>query len=243
MSRNGKKKKGRVLRWILLVLIVLAVIFFAYFAVHYSAGEKASEEMLGSETVAVSEIDDGWFFDGPGTGSAVIFYPGAKVESEAYAPLMEELAENGVDCFLMDMPLHFAAFGIQRAQDVLERYSYEHWYLAGHSVGGAMAAQDLSDHPEDYDGIILLAAYSKADISEIGVRVLSLYGTRDGVLNMEHKAAYRENLPAEIEEYVIVGGNHGSFGDYGEQKGDGQATIPEETQQEITAERILDFVA
>ncbi len=46
--------------------------------------------------VAVSEIDDGFFPDGPGESDALVFYPGAKVEAAAYIPLMYRFAEDGV---------------------------------------------------------------------------------------------------------------------------------------------------
>ena len=32
------------------------------------------------------------------------------------------------------------------------------WYMAGHSLGGAMAANYVAAHYEDFDGLILLAA-------------------------------------------------------------------------------------
>ncbi|MBO5521086.1 MAG: hypothetical protein J5973_05370, partial [Eubacterium sp.] len=46
-------------------------------------------------------------------------------------------------------------------------------------------------------------------------------------------------LPADAVVWEIPGGNHAQFGNYGPQDGDGQATIPEEVQQEITKEMIL----
>ena len=42
---------------------------------------------------------------------------------------------------------------------------------------------------------------------------------------------------------MIEGGNHAQFGDYGLQKGDGQAGISREEQQEITARLIEEMVS
>ena len=42
---------------------------------------------------------------------------------------------------------------------------------------------------------------------------------------------------------MIDGGNHAQFGDYGEQDGDGKATITPEEQQRQTAEEIVNFFA
>jgi hypothetical protein len=36
--------------------------------------------------------------------SGLIFYPGGKVQYEAYAPLLEMMAENGILCVLVHMP-------------------------------------------------------------------------------------------------------------------------------------------
>ena len=52
----------------------------------------------------------------------------------------------------------------------------------------------------------------------------------------------KANLPSDLSESVIDGGNHAGFGMYGEQKGDGVATITNAEQIEITADIIADFV-
>ncbi len=48
-----------------------------------------------------------------------------------------------------------------------------------------MAASYLGKHTDEYDGLILLAAYSTADLSDSDLKVLSLYSSNDGVLSME----------------------------------------------------------
>ena len=42
--------------------------------------------------------------------TAIIFYPGAKVDPYAYVPLAEKLAENGIDIYIIKMPFHMAVF-------------------------------------------------------------------------------------------------------------------------------------
>lgn len=51
------------------------------------------------------------------------------------------------------------------------------------------------------------------------------------------------NLPSTNLEMVIAGGNHGGFGNYGTQKGDGEAGISPETQQALAAQALLHFVS
>ena len=50
------------------------------------------------------------------------------------------------------------------------------------------------------------------------------------------------NLPADTSVQIIEGGNHAGFGDYGEQKGDGEAQISRAQQQRITADLIRDLI-
>ena len=44
------------------------------------------------------------------SGSALIFYPGAKVEYTAYLPILEKLRQNGIASVLMKMPFNMAIF-------------------------------------------------------------------------------------------------------------------------------------
>lgn len=68
--------------------------------------------------VAVTPADYGYLFDGPGTEDLLIFYPGAKVEETAYAPLLRQLADGGMDVALVKMPLLLAVFGADKASEV-----------------------------------------------------------------------------------------------------------------------------
>ena len=74
------------------------------------------------------------------------------------------------------------------------------------------------------------------------MRVLSVYGSNDNVLNIDKYTECVNNLPAGFTELVIDGGNHAGFGDYGRQKGDGNATISHEEQWNITVNAIINFV-
>lgn len=204
-------------------------------------GVGTAHFLESSETVTVQKVEEGWFFDGAGTQGALIFYPGAKVETEAYAPLLHRIAEGGLDCFLVEMPCHLAFLGRDKADAILQKYEYENWYLAGHSLGGAMAASYAETHAEQLDGLILLAAYSVSDLTETGLQVLSVYGSEDAVVNRGKIEEGRTLVPETYVEQVIEGGNHAQFGSYGEQKGDGRAAIDAETQQEETARLILTY--
>ena len=172
-----------------------------------------------------------------------IFYPGGLVSYEAYLPLLVKCAKNGIACVLIQMPSDFAILNLNAAVRVQKRFTQvADWYIGGHSLGGAMAATYVSSCAEKFRGLVLLAAYSTSDLTSTKLKVLSVYGNKDGVLNMEKYAKYRSNLPQNFTEIVIEGGNHGNFGSYGNQKGDGDALIAADVQQEITANAINSLV-
>ena len=105
-----------------------------------------------------------------------------------------------------------------------------------------MAANYAAAHSEDFDGLILLAAYSTKDLPGTTLRVLSVYGSEDGVMNQESYEKDRANLPADTTEVVLNGGCHAQFGSYGPQDGDGVPTISGEEQIRQTVEAIAAFV-
>ena len=116
------------------------------------------------------------------------------------------------------------------------------WYIGGHSLGGAMAASYVEKHTDDYEGLILLGAYSTADLSNTDLKVLSLYGSEDGVMDRAKYEECRPNLPSDAVEIVIEGGCHAYFGMYGEQKGDGVSRIEPEDQIRQSADAIIDIM-
>ncbi|MBR2590600.1 MAG: alpha/beta hydrolase [Clostridia bacterium] len=233
-----KKKTKIILIVIASLLVCLVAAGAVYFGTYYKA-QNVEASLSGDSAVQVSRIDSGYFFDGQGTQSALIFYPGAKVACEAYAPLMHELADRGIDCFLVEMPLNFAIFDVNRAQTIMHSYTYEKWLLAGHSLGGAMAAEFAAEHKEELAGLCLLAAYSTKDLSDADFPLAVIYGSEDTVVNKEKIEAGRALAPADYREIEISGGNHAGFASYGAQSGDGKATISEEQQRAQTVAAIL----
>ena len=225
-----------------LAIIVMAV-FFIYVGSYYEADMEAiaTFKYEGFDTRendgTIAFVPKGEFDTG------VVLYPGGKVEYKAYIPLAQALASRGVLCILVDMPFNLAVFDIDRADGVYEGYvMVDHWYMAGHSLGGSMACEYVVNHLDCFEGVILLGSYSAADLSKTELKALSLYGSADGVLNRESYEESKPNLPKSAEEFIIPGGNHAYFGVYGEQSGDGTSTISNKEQIEITADKIAEFV-
>lgn len=242
-KENNDVEMRKKQRWFvpLAILALLLCAIAIYNESIYRADADAKAALTSDETVRVLPTDFGWRFDGPSESDALIFYPGAKVEAEAYAPLCRALARDGVDVCLVRMPLRLAFLGQNKADSIIADMDYERWLIGGHSLGGACAALYAARHPETLDGVVLLAAFATRPLDD-GLSVLSVYGTEDGVLHMDRYQKCLDNLPAQTTELVIEGGNHAQFGSYGSQKGDGAARITREDQIEETAAAIAAMI-
>ncbi len=217
---------------------MFAAIIIFYASTHYHALHPYFPE--AENGVIEKNVKGTLFFDGPGTKEALVFYPGGLVDYEAYVPLMREIAKNGVDCFLVEMPYYLAVFDMNKADKIIDNkdFQYDSWYVGGHSLGGAMAASYAGKHSDKVAGVLLCAAYSTVKLPE-NMKVVSVYGSCDRVMKKDSYDKYKNNLPAGYVELLLEGGNHGQFGDYGHQKGDGQATMSAEEQIRRTAEAFL----
>lgn len=243
---TDKRKRNKLIITIA-VLLSLAIIVGAcviYVSDYYRADEGAIAVFSEKENVSVSTLANGnVVFEPQETTVGLIFYPGGKVEHNAYQPLMAACAEQGVLCVLVKMPFNLAVFDINAADGIQEQYpDIKEWYIGGHSLGGSMAASYLADHADDYEGLVLLGSYSTSDLSDTELDVLSVYGSEDKVLNAKKYEKNRSNLPKEFTEVVIDGGCHAYFGMYGAQDGDGVPTISNQEQISLTAEAIADLI-
>lgn len=239
MEKSNRKPLEKTQKKVIIIMVVagiVAALIFAgvsYVRDYYKATSTAQKAMLGNELVEVSEYETYYHFSLREKEAArgIIFYPGGKVEETAYAPLLLEITELGYEVFLVKMPVKLAMFGMNRADVVIEANpDVDEWIMAGHSLGGAIAASYSASHDDEIDGLVLLAAYSMEDLSDKEIDVFSIYGSEDGVLNMDNYQKYYENLPDDMIEIVIDGGNHAYFGYYGEQDGDGTASISRDEQ-------------
>ena len=233
------------------VTIIIGIIsFFASFGIAFGiyvgsynhADISVNKYLVSTSDVEVNKIDQGYYFDGKGNETAIIFYPGAKVEASSYAPILFEIAKSGIDTFLVEMPFNLAFFGKDKANKIIDNYNYDNYYLMGHSLGGAMGASFVASNPDKFSGMILLASYSTVKIPD-NLKVLSIYGTNDGVLNFEKYETNKANLPSSTIEYVISGGNHSGFANYVTQSDDHLASITVLDQQELTKNKIIDFIS
>ncbi len=175
----------------------------------------------------------------------LIFYPGARVDHRAYSPALRAIAESGYLVIVPRMPLNMALFAPERAADIEKAFpEVRGWVIAGHSMGGAFAAQYAARHPRSVKGLIMWAAYPPDSLSLVNseISVLSIYGSSDAIATPVEVLNGRKSLPANAEFVEIVGGNHAQFGWYGNQSGDGQPSISRDEQQNKAVEITLNFL-
>lgn len=218
---------------LVLILLVLTGGFFYYVSDYYGADDVAIAVMNSEDTIRFQE-DHIILSPTIPSDRALIFYPGAKVEYSAYLPILEKIKERtGITCILVKMPFNMAIFDVDRADEIMDQFpDINNWYVGGHSMGGAMASSYASKNQDKVEGLILLGSYIYGDYSE--ENTLTVYGTLN--TSVSDKIGYEKNIVA------IEGGNHAQFGNYGIQKGDAEATISREEQQDIAVEAISNFL-
>lgn len=245
----ARRKPRKLLVALLIVVIVLCLgvaAFFVYASDFYHDLDANNRDLVSTETLPVQQGENYLAFGNPDAQTGIVLYPGAKVEYSAYASLMRDLAERGYLAVIVQMPFNFAFFDINAADSVRATFpQVEDWWVGGHSLGGSMAAQYAADHANDasLDGLVLLGSYTASDLSTTDLGVISIYGSNDQVLNRQKLVESSSLLPNGAETVEIIGGNHASFGTYGPQSGDGEATIASSDQQEQTADAIDRYIS
>ena len=222
------------------MFIVFSIVLSAcsVFSSSYPAGEQAKQT---SDRAVKTHF--GYRFEAKApTKAQFIFYPGAKVEPQAYALLAQRLAEQNIQVDLVDFPLDLAITKSSIAEDIIDESLPT--VIAGHSLGGAMAARFLKKNWKQVDGLVLLASYSldSYGLQHTTLPVLSIYAELDLIATVEEILDKQAYLPANTQYVMIKGGNHGQFGDYGAQSGDGEALISAQAQLDQTVEAIIGFI-
>lgn len=197
------------------------------------------------------------------TKAMFMFLPGGLVDPHAYITAMNEVVEKGIGVVILKFSANLAMLENSKALKMMDEMpEVDDWYIGGHSLGGIVAQMTVHKNPNLFQGLVFLGVYPAEDysIDDWDKHVLSLYASNDGLSTVEKveankhllPAAFQINAPSEIDTiqtdtaltlyYLIEGGNHSQFGDYGFQKDDGVATISMEEQHEQLGECISNFI-
>lgn len=212
--------------------------------ISYNADKTSLECLISTDDIKVNNDKYITFTPTENVKSTgFIFYPGGLVEPEAYAPVMKQIAEQGYTVVVVKMPINLAVLNFNRAEDVISEYSnIDSWVIGGHSLGGVMACKYAAQN-DKIRGVVLYASYPQNDsLKDANIEILSLWGSEDKVASIEKIIDGKDKVNSNSKFIEIKGGNHAHFGDYGEQKGDGESTITAEEQWLQTAKYTVGFL-
>ena len=176
----------------------------------------------------------------------LLFYTGALVEPQAYAKLADGLAKEGIEVYIISSQLNLPVLDNGTMATIVKEEHLDKVFVGGHSLGGVVSTIEAKKLNEmgQVAGLILLASYpdQSTDISETQIPVLSITASNDKILKQEKYEDAKSRLPESTLYTSIEGGNHSGFGLYGQQKGDGEATMSAEEQQKQLVQIIKQFI-
>ena len=247
-----QKKGARIAIIVSASVLLLAIILGAVALIMANGARDADGDALAEFEkkygLITPEEKDGYAVyhystESDGMKRGFIFYPDSMTSARAYAPLMTLMAKKGITCYVVEPMLNQPAMSVSDAEKIVnENPEVEEWYLGGHGKGGTAAAEAAARDSERYSGLILFAAYSKVDLSDTALRAYTLYGSEDGITDIDALIDAREKLPEGSEDYEIVGCNYSGFAMYGVVSGDGKATVENARQVMIAAQRAASFI-
>ena len=212
---------------------------------------------LSADPIAVKALDDGngvtvevsrasiRFTPTDERAVGLAFYPGAKVDPQAYAHVLRPVTEAGFTVVIFKQPYNLAILDSDAANAVIgdRDDTIDRWAVGGHSLGGAMASSYAESDRDELVGLLLYAAYPVRDMSaRTGLAVMSVSGTNDGLATPADIDEHKPDLPASTEYVPIDGAVHSFFGDYGLQNGDGTPAISRTDAQRQIAEASIRFL-
>jgi hypothetical protein len=233
----------KILKRILLTFLVIILAIVIGLKVYTLDASNPSDDMydaidlMDTSSLVVEDKFDhiSYLVDNPIKN--IVFIPGGKVDPNSYAYLAINLALNGYDVTivktLFDLAILTPQYGERFLSDTLDNV------VIGHSLGGTVASM-FSSGNELVDQMIFLASYPYKDVSDKDVLIMT--AEFDGLLDLEEVEASKAYLNDEANFIDIAGGNHAQFGWYGEQKGDEEASITIQVQQDLIIDYILDFI-
>jgi len=220
------KKKNK--RWVTIIAVILAALLALPFSSYLLSYQPAETSQAIYQTRR--QGNGYYYFDADqATDLGFIYYPGGLVSPSAYASFAKRFLDTTTHRMFITQPLfNLAITSINQAATIITHHpEINHWFIGGHSLGGSSAAFFAIDHLEQMKGLFFFASYTtaSADFSSTSLPVLSVTGSEDAILNQATYQASQLYLPLDTTYVNIIGANHGSFGDYGQQRGDGDATI------------------
>ncbi|WP_241992564.1 alpha/beta hydrolase [Cryobacterium lactosi] len=244
-ARSRTRARIQFAGWTALTALALGVVaFLIWTQLVMPADRAAAQAVFDNPAVTVTDTAASVVIapaENP-SDAGLVFIPGAKVDPYAYlATLSGTVEETGMTVVITKPVLNLAFFD-QRPLDAFTAAAPDvsTWFVGGHSLGGVRACMYTQD--TEVAGLVVFGSYCAAAVDD-DLPVLSISGSEDGLSTPAKIEDTADLLPAGTTFVQIDGANHASFGAYGDQPGDGVATItPAESQQAIT-DALSTFIA
>lgn len=214
---------------VVLLLLGLVVGFFVWTNQVAPADETYVAKVSGNTNFTVSDTGHSLILslNAYHAQTGIVFIPGARVDPRAYLYKLSGIVENtGITVVITKPTYNLALFDLRPiATFTGDVNNIDKWYIAGHSLGGVRACQYAADQSTHVTGLILFGSYCDTDVS---VPTLSLTAENDKLTSDKDVSDHLTHLKGEVTTYEVDDASHASFGDYGKQTGDGDATIDSE---------------
>lgn len=241
-----KKTLKRIFICLTAVVLTIVIALAIYICIPNTATQEAKDRLINHPNDINVTCSDREIVCEPSNTKpiiGIIFFTGAKVESSAYSLLYQSLAKNNILLIARDNLIHISNLSMYGCEEIFDRYpDIKKWYFAGHSMGGETADILALKYQDKVVGSINLAAQPRQNFSNTNLRLLNIYASNDNIAKPQEYEDFNHNLPNDHKVFIIDGGCHAKFGDYGDQFFDGEPTISHQDQIEQTTKIICEFI-
>lgn len=156
-------------------------------------------------------VDGYWKILNGSATQALVMFPGAKIDSRAYIPLMDRMVHSGYDVYIPIMPLGSAFIEPETTERFLKIVPLLQHYtsvsVVGHSLGGTGAGKALLQNISNVKGFFSLAGTFLTDVSQRSEKMVLLYGSKDGLF-LANAPGQLSRMNSNTTLIIIEGGNH-----------------------------------
>ncbi len=245
-------KKFLVITGIVVGLAAVIYVNYAFFTGQFMGlSDEVKQAMETNEQVEVELLERStWLVFHPASGEAetgLILFPEGRMEFRNYAPVGQQIAEQGFQVVLLSRRLdreYDREKEQTRIEAVMDSYpGITSWVVGAHTWGGIVAVDYALEHPERVDGVVLWSVRmaESGDLRSTDLPVLYVYGTLDDE-NVDLVAGSKPYLPEDTVWVPVEGGNRVGFGGFGPMAADVGASISIDEQQARAAEATVAFL-
>lgn len=250
-NREPKKRKKHSIKALLsIILLILLGVWFMIEIVDNEVTTIAKveneevDQIIQAEGADLDILEENGYIVKPNfrePTKGIIIYANGGVSPKSYIPLSIILAKKGFLVIIPEFLFNSPNIGSNTMNTIIKDYdSIKLWTVVGHGSGGEAMSTSLKVD-EKIKGAVFLASYPSdgADLSKSGLKVVSIKGTSDRILDLKLYEERKKKLPETTMFVQIDNGNFSYFANY---ENDKQAEISKLEQQIQTSVQILNLM-